>query len=513
MILRKPYALFIKLFKPIHIIIAGLLGTLMFRTSAILKFLSNYIYTETSTVGTEIVKEYSSSFLYYFPTIMIIISLVFFGVMFTKKKPYKFYIFEAFAFLIILVLNVYILNFLETMEFHIVSVTTAKVIHDICFICIIIEVISYLLFISRGLGLNFKKFDFSSDLFKMDISESDREEVEVSINVDIDEQLRKRKERLRRFRYFFYEHKFYVITISSIIIFLVYAFGYYFVNIQGRTNKEGRVYTENSFNIRVNRSYILNSDYKDNKITDNYLVVIDFSVNSVYEKELYLKDFNLKIGEARFKPIYNYEEELMDLGVVFNDNIINIFDTSYLLVFEVSEKYINTEMILNYLDLPIRLKPNKERQEEVISSSFGNALSFEKTLGNINFTIKNYEIVPSVVNEYDYCVKGDCIYSKEYLKPSISENYDKVLLKLDVDYKNESTYQLNNFYEFFNTFGSIEYVKSGETYYQYDGFEIIESTKVNDKNIYIGINKAIMAADGIKIVFNIRGVKYEYILR
>lgn len=200
------------------------------------------------------------------------------------------------------------------------------------------------------------------------------------------------------------------------------------------------------------------------------------------------------------------------MGVLFNDSIINIFDTNGLLVFEVSEKYIDSEMILNYLNLPIRLKPNKERQEEVISSSFGNSMSFEKTLGNINFIIKNYEIVPSVVNEYNYCVKDDCIFSKEYLKPSINENYDKVLLKLDVDYKNESNYNFDNFYELFNTFGSIEYMNKNKEY-QYDGFELIESVKVSDKNIYIGINEAIMNADNVKMVFNIRGIKYEYILR
>ena len=51
MILRKPYVLFIKIFKPIHIFMSILIAFLIYNTNKILNFLSNYIYSDNNVVG------------------------------------------------------------------------------------------------------------------------------------------------------------------------------------------------------------------------------------------------------------------------------------------------------------------------------------------------------------------------------------------------------------------------------------------------------------------------------
>ena len=53
--------------------------------------------------------------------------------------------------------------------------------------------------------------------------------------------------------------------------------------------------------------------------------------------------------------------------------------------------------------------------------------------------------------KYNYCARDkDCLVSKEYIKASINENFDKVIMKISVDYINdEKDFGLNNFYDFF----------------------------------------------------------------
>ena len=51
MILRKPYAFFIKIFKPIHIFMAVMLAYLVYKTNIILNFFSKYIYSNINVIG------------------------------------------------------------------------------------------------------------------------------------------------------------------------------------------------------------------------------------------------------------------------------------------------------------------------------------------------------------------------------------------------------------------------------------------------------------------------------
>ena len=90
------------------------------------------------------------------------------------------------------------------------------------FINIVIDIVLIVLFIIRGLGINIKRFDFSSDLSKMDISDKDKEEYEVSLNINYDETKKKRKRFFRNFKYFYFEHKFICnITILFILIITI----------------------------------------------------------------------------------------------------------------------------------------------------------------------------------------------------------------------------------------------------------------------------------------------------
>ena len=144
----------------------------------------------------------------------------------------------------------------------------------------------------------------------------------------------------------------------------------------------------------------------------------------------------------------------------------------------------------------------------------GEILELEGALSGVNFKINNYNLNDKFLIEYKYCIKdNDCILSKEYLKPSIDENYDKTILKLNIEYNSDSDLNVNTFYQLLSKFGTISY-RINNLWYTTSEFEEITSKRVSTENdVYIGINSNIMNANSIKMIFDIRGLRYEYIIK
>ena len=63
MILKKPYALFIKLFKPLHLILSLVVLYLVSLNNNVLTFLNNYIYSSETVVTQENVDSLISNLL------------------------------------------------------------------------------------------------------------------------------------------------------------------------------------------------------------------------------------------------------------------------------------------------------------------------------------------------------------------------------------------------------------------------------------------------------------------
>lgn len=516
MILRKPYAFFIRMFKPIHLVLAILVAYLIYLQNIILSFLNSYIYSNANTTSKELV----STPLFIIPLIVIIFSMIILGIMFRKKKPILFYIINIFAFIVVIVINLYVANFLGILEKSVVAIRIVKLMHDLVLINMIVESISFAFLIVRGMGVNFKKFDFDSEIAKFDINESDKEEFELSINVDLNKTKTNRRRRLRYLKYSYAENK--VLINSIIVVFLVFvAFILYFVFKPVKYNEEGNIYNTNSFSYVIDETLILNTDYHGNKITDDYLVVVKSRFKSFINGNfLYLKDFSLKIGDSIFRPTTKYSKLLVDLGSVYDERILSTEFDNYLFVFEIPEKYITSDMLFRYNDKgnidKIKLNPKHLTiNDALIEKNIGDEISFTDSLKDISFKINSYDINDKYLINYNYCVKDDdCLKSKEYLKATLNTNFDKYILKLDVEYNGNSDLKLDTFYKLFSKFGSIVYEINGVWYAQITNFEEIKSNKVSAGNdVYIGINSEISNSTSIKLVFNIRGSRYEYVLK
>lgn len=520
MILRRPFAFFIKMFKPIHLVLSMLIAYLIFRTNKILNFFSTYLNSSVDVVGENLSSQYINSFIYIIPIVVIVLSLIMLGIMFKKQKPFKFYIVSSLSALVILVMFVYTSNFLITMQKVIVNIKAIKLVHDFILLSIIIEILLFLVFIIRGTGINFKKFDFDSDISKIKIEEEDNGEFELDINVDINEYKRRRKKRFRFLKYKYLENKFLINVVSIIIIFTITLIAVFIINNQKRYNQEGVLYSASNFNMSINNTYILNTDYAGNKITDENLIIVNASINSNYDSvSLFLKDFSLIIGDVIFKPTTKYSKELSDIGNIYDGSILLSEFKNYIFVYKIPDKYTKTDMFLRYNDkgnfFDIKLNPDFLNSKEIEKSvNMGETMSFEDSIGDISFKINSFEIKDNFKLNYNYCISKDyCINSYEYLYPSLDTNFDKIIMKLDVEFNDNSELGMDSFYEFLSRFGSIYYNYGLGWFSQNDEFEEIISKKIKTKDSYIGISSEIINLTGIKFVFDVRGSKYEYILK
>jgi len=520
-ILRKPYVLFIKLFKPVHIFMASLIALLIYNTNKILSFFSNYIYSETNLIGQYFKSNLINNLIFIIPIFLILLSLIFFGIMFSKKKKVSFYLINIFCNLVILIINIYCSNFLSIMEKNVVSIKLVKLNHDLIFINMFIEVVLFIIFLVRGLGFNFKNLDFNSDISKFDISESDKEEIELNINLDFDEQKRKRRKKIRYLKYLYHENKTLINIVFVVVLLLVTTVTTVIIINKEKINIEGVVYNIGKFNLRIDETLLLKNNYKGKEISENYYLITKISLQSNLKSiSLFLEDFNLKIGNSIFKPNTNFSKEFIDIGTMYDESILESEYNNFILIFELPEKYIESEMILGYnnegYETIIKLNPKIYVSKELnVSKKINDTLNFEETFEGISFNIKNFDIKKIYKINYNYCIKeNDCLNSIEYLTPTLNKNFDKVILMLDVDFSNNSKFTNMNFYNFFEKFCSLYYKKDGVWYSQGSDFELIKSRKSNQKNkIYVGVNDKIMNSDSIKLVYKIRNSKYEYILK
>lgn len=519
MILRKPYAFFMKVFRPIHLLLAFALAYLIYLSSKLLGFFNEYMYSSSTGVTSSIKSIIKSNLLYIIPIVLIAFSLLFFGIMFRKKKPYKFYLINIFAFIGVIIINLYTTNLIATLEENLVSIKIIKLMHDLVVISLIIQSLSFVFMIIRGTGVDFKKFSFDNTVSKFNINEEDREEFEINVNVDFNESKANRKRFLRNLKYFFQERKLLIIISSIVVLAATLLLTLYFI-FNDNTKKEGIYYNVSTFNIKVNNTIYLNENYKGDKITDNYLVIVNASLSSAANKSINMEDFSLNIGDVSFKTTNKYSNYLLDLGNVYNSDKLTSIPNDYLLVFEIPLKYTTSTMNLNYGGsdgITIRLSPKKlniSDTQEIREKILGEEVSLKDSLGDVNFKINSVDLDRKFTINYDYCVDDICVNSVEYLKPSIDKNFDKIILKLDLEFNNNSKVDLSSFYDLLSKFGYIYYEVNGIGYYQVSGFEKITSNKSKNENIeYIGVDSDILSATKIKFVFSIRDYRYDVIIK
>ena len=106
MILKKPYAIFIKYFRLLHFVLAIFIFLVLYRSSKIYNFFRVYSI-DYRAVSNEI-SSYSFNFMYYFLIFIILaITIILLVVMIYKDKPKRLYIYSLIVYICVLVMFFY----------------------------------------------------------------------------------------------------------------------------------------------------------------------------------------------------------------------------------------------------------------------------------------------------------------------------------------------------------------------------------------------------------------------
>ena len=180
-------------------------------------------------------------------------------------------------------------------------------------------------------------------------------------------------------------------------------------------------------------------------------------------------------------------------------------------------EYKRGKTIVNSIDVDLEPKKIDEQKENIKTYELTNEIDMsETTLKNYKAIINNYEIKDKFENTYNTCIsKTECYDFKEVIIPSVERNQEKAVLKINGNLSYEKALgKITDIYSFIEKYGTIEYTYNGKEYIETNDFNQIKASRTKEKNVYfIEVNKELLNAERIKISFNIRNNKYEYILK
>lgn len=532
MILKKPYAFLIKRFKLIHIVLLLLMSYLLYCTNIILNFFQQYIGSNQLMTGKDFTGELFNIWMFALPFIIGTILLILLGVMYYKKKPLLFYIYNILLMIAVLVFYNIGYDTIQTLETKVLELRTLRLIRDLFAIIILFQGLGVLLTFIRATGFDIKKFNFGEDLEALEITENDNEEFELDVNIETNVLKRGINRNIRFSRYIYTENKF-IINIVILILFSTICFIIYSnLTIYNKFHNENELFLASDYTMSVTKSYLITEDYRGNKITDNYLLILDLNIRANYSNESIFNTAKaeLKINNNIYYPIDKMRSNLIDIGTVYEHTNINRKDFEHiLLVYEIPKKLGKEKMILTYIDdistsrkglnpkyIKIKLNPYElDKENKIIPTNLNeireiNSKIFKTT--NIYFT--SFEINERFKLNYKYCIKTNCYDSIEYLNPLLNTNYDKALLKiegtLNLESNNKNIYDL---YTFIKSFGKIKYEINGITKYYSNMNRIIPSKVDLENTLYLEIPKEIISSNKIDFLIDIRDEIYEFSIK
>ena len=528
MILRKPYALFIKNFRLLHIIMTVLMGYLLIRTSELLGFFNDFLSSSLTTIGLGTSSAYFNSYTFIVPAIIMILSILILSLMIFKGKPALFYAINTIITIYLLVVYSFARSNMMTLELHAIDIRVLRAIRDLLMGGMLVEIYSFIITFIRATGFDIRKFNFGQDLEEMQVNEADREEFEVEVSFDPDKFKSRYRRFIRNLRYAYYENKFITDVIMSslvvVIIFLLLLNNYLF----NRTYKENNYFSSLGITMKITDSYVTTKDYYDNVISeDKAFLVLKAEFKSIGATRLLsTSKMDLKIGNIVYRPSTIYNDEFIDLGDPYVRQEITSTAKKYIFIYEISKTHMNRTMTFRYnssvgLDekyINVSLSPiYLDDDVKTTEYELGTTIDFKDSiLKNSKLTIKNFSMAGVYMLTYNYCAaSNDCYTSYEYVAPSISGNQDKGVFSLSMDYSVDETLNISDIETkngLLEVFGHIIYIdQDGVEHKQDMQIKGIELAKYKVENeYYYEILSDVVYAKSAKLVIKVRNYEYIY---
>ena len=521
MILRKPYAILIKNFKLIHIVLTALMMYLLYKTYLVLNFFNEYFGDIATTISSDV----HSSLFGVLPIIISIIvvvgSSIILALMIFKDKPIKFYIYNIVTYILFIVYFIVTSNYVKTLEISLVDIRILKILHDVTMIALILEAIALIIVIVRSTGFDIRSFNFKKDLEELNIEVEDNEEFEVNTEIDTNKLKRQFNKKIRHLKYAYFENKLLLNILFGVFVFLIILIIYLNNSVINRKYNLNKSFKTNQFIMNFTDSYLTQTDYRGNIINeDKYLVVVRFRINALYkETTLDIGDVYLRVNNKNYYHKIKYKTKTSDLGKTYINQDITLDGNTYLLTFEIPKSQKNEKIILNSADglndiIKINVTPEKLlNKKNKDNKNISEELSFEGSpLKDTNITINSYDINDSFELNYRYCFNNNCYDSKEFVTPGTNTNHDMTVLKLNGTLNIDDSLNINitDLNKFITYFGKLRYVLNGEEKTMNILFKSINPKHKNTDDYYLEVLNEVKDASEIYIDFNIRNYVYTY---
>ena len=491
MIVRKPFAFLIKHFKAIHLFLFGLLVYVCYKYNAIVSFLRSYISTGNGRYDAVNYINYTTI---YVILGAIAIMLVIYYLMKHKDKPKKLYLFSIIGYIIVIVLFIFLFNYLRTFSNSTIEQKTLRLYRDISLMGLIFQYIIIVIMVIRGLGFDIKKFNFSKDIQELNIDLTDNEEVELVMGIDTNKTKFKIRRFFREFRYFIKENILFAGIAMIVIVIILWV-------VVANYTKRNKVYNENEyfgidFNMQVNGSYLTKEDNSLKKLSvgNSSLLVVKFKISSNYNDILNPDSFILSIYGKNYSPSNKYCSSLKDIGKCYNKIKLSEEEKEYIFVYLVDDSVLDKKIYLKYdygyltnknnSIIRVKLNPNNIDDEETTTKKIKETLDFNNSiLGNYKLKIDEYNISDS------FDINADI---------TLMPIEDNTIIRLKISNGNDIV----------DSYSTLKYTISGEEYTS-------TMSKMYDDNgySYYEINSNVASADSIKLVLSSRHNNYEYIIK
>lgn len=531
MILRKPYALLIKNFKKIHIILCLLIAYIAFKSSAILTFFNDYIKEGSYNSGSiSLPSIYINLYIFLCAILIAAIAVIIFILMKQKEKPKVFYMVLIGFYIGIIIYFFEMYNVFTVLDVSTISPRSLRIIRDLTTIFCYTQY-AILLFTSiRAFGFNIRRFNFGEDLEQMQIEVTDSEEFELTVGIDSNKLGASFRKWRREFKYFIVENLFVLLLIFFVFATSLGVILYLNINIYNKVYDEGESFKSGYLINKVEKSYYTHLNQMGVQITKKgyAYVVVSMKISNMGSNNdgIDLEAISLVAGNNIYYPITNKYDTFIDLGEGYIDQAIKpASNGTYIFAFEIKETDHNKNLILRYRDsiqynLTSLIAKYKNTKLNVINSdtfknegivNIGKQLTFKNLpTKNTSLIINSIQIADSTTYLGNSCINGVCESKDESLKVGYLDT-GKTILKLS------GTYLVNDklvstgtktLSDFINNYGYLRYTLNKSTYKT----NLINKTPINciDNNLYYQTSSKIKDAKSVQLIIHIRNIEYVF---
>ena len=432
MILRKPYAILIKYFKLIHILMFVFFAYFVFVIRKIYLFFSDYVKTSNFTYFEDMTTRYVPIIVFFMVILLLGFAILIFLLMRKKDKPVLFYRLLILYCAILLVLFIYLFIFFRSLDTTVYEPLRIVINRDIVLFIYIINFFFVAFSFIRGFGFDIKKFSFDKDRKELQLEESDSEEYEVNVTIekeDVVDYLNKQK---REFKYYLKDNSLILSIAGGILLLGIIVYVYLNFFVINKVYKENQEVTNGKVSYVVNSSYVTKID-KYGKVLGNkndYLIVNISVTNNQTTGYLDGQAFRIHIDDEYYYPLTSTCDMFTDLGECYKNQQLKVNTTNdFIMVYKIKTDYkkIYLEILKNKGD---EYKYNKVlldyQKFDVKEVNYQMNDSFN--INGNSHQIINYEISDRSEYQYEECVNEIC---NNYIK-TVSPRMGEAVLVLEI---------------------------------------------------------------------------------